>query len=91
MKEWITAAGESHGLETTFDQLVDEVGELGKRDRFFGPKVLLVAEIAGHIAAVREVELRMHRTLRGPIGGDGLDDLALPLPRGSVREALTFE
>ena len=61
VEERIAAAGEAHGLQPALDQLVDEIRELRERDRLLRAQVLLVAEVAGHVAAVGEVELGVHR------------------------------
>ncbi len=57
MEERITAAGQPHGFQPAGSQLVDELRRALQGQLFFGAQVLLVAEVAGHVAAIRQVQL----------------------------------
>ena len=79
MEKRIAAAGEPNGAKTIAGHLIDQVTEARKRNLLFRAQALLIAEVAGHIAAVREVELRMDGAARRGSSDDGVDDFTLPL------------
>ena len=81
MKERIAAAGEPDRSQAVLRHLIDQLSRLLDGDLLFGAQVLLVAEVAGHVAAIGEVELGVDRPLRRRVGDDGIDDLALALAR----------
>ena len=57
VKERVASARHAHRLEPSFGQLVDEALQVGQRDLVLGANVLLVAEVAGDVAPVGDVDL----------------------------------
>ena len=88
VEEGISAAGDPDRLQPRLGQLVHERAQVLDGDLVLGADVLLVAEVAGDVAAVGQVDLGVDRPLRRLPGNDRLDDLPLPLP-GDLRPPVT--
>src|SRR5579864_6699201 len=79
MEQRVAAARQAHGAQPARHQLVEQVGDALERQLLPGAHVLLVAEVAGDVAAVGEVELDVQRAARHGIVADRGDELPLPL------------
>ena len=79
--ERIAAARQAHRAQPAVDHAVDQLTRLLGGDLDLRARVLLVAEVAGDVAAVGEVELGVDRAAAGPAGagGDAAQQLALAL------------
>ena len=87
VKERVAAARHPHGAQAAVGQLVHEPLQVRQRDLVLGANVLLVAEVAGDVAPVGDVDLGVDRAARRAPGDDAADDGALLL-RVDLRPAV---
>ena len=87
VKERVAAARHPHGPEAAIGQLVHQALQVRQRDLVLRPDVLLVAEVAGDVAPVGDVDLGVDGAARGAPGDDAADDGALLL-RVDLRPAV---
>ena len=77
VREGIAAAAQPHRAQSGAGELVDESADVLERELVGRADVLLVAEVAGDVAAVRQVELEVRGPGRRAAVLDGVDDRAL--------------
>jgi hypothetical protein len=84
MHQGVAAARKTNRFQAAFGELVHQRPDVLERDLLFRPHVHLVAEIAGDVAAIRDVELRVDRPPGRLPRRDPGDDLAFALLRDLV-------
>jgi hypothetical protein len=77
VEEGVAASREPHRSQARRMELVHQADQVRQRDLVLGAHVLLVAEVAGHVAPVGDVELGVYGAARGPARGDRRYELAL--------------
>ena len=79
VKKRVSAAGQTNRSQSAFHQFIDQTDRTLAAQLLLGAKVLLVAEVACNVTAVRKVELGMVRRLGGAALSDRIDQFTLLL------------